>query len=116
MQLSLLVLRARQPELLSKFYEQFGCSFELEKHGDGPVHYACSHESTVFEIYPLSAGQTSTSAVRVGFQVPDLESACQYAVALGGQLLSKPKSTDFGRHAVMRDPEGHTVELMEASP
>ncbi len=113
MRLSLIVLRARDPERLANFYELFGCSFEVEQHGSSPVHYACAHDRTVFEIYPRSARQATTRAVRLGFEVADLSDACARAVASKGEILSGPKSTRYGRRAVLKDPEGHTLELTE---
>lgn len=34
------------------FFTQLGLTFVQEKHGDGPVHYACERNGIVFEIYP----------------------------------------------------------------
>lgn len=115
MQLSLLVLRARSPLPVVKFYEQLGCMFALERHGKGPEHYACSSNDAVLEIYPCEDAQTTTSAVRLGFRVADLDAACKRAIACNGKLLSAPKNSPWGRRAVLQDPEGHTVELTEAA-
>lgn len=114
MQLNLLVLRARHPAKLARFYEEFGCQFEQERHGSGPAHFACSQNGSVFEIYPLSSQGIGTTEVRVGFRVDDVDAACQRAIALNGALLSSPSDSEWGRRAVLRDPEGHTVELHQA--
>lgn len=41
----------RLPEVLT-FYQSLGLEFVEEKHGKGPVHYACESNGVVFEIYP----------------------------------------------------------------
>lgn len=35
-----------------QFLEGMGLSFEREKHGFGPEHWACEREGRVLEIYP----------------------------------------------------------------
>lgn len=114
MQLSHLVLRASDPERLAPFYEALGLSFRKEKHGRGPEHLAAELGSSVLEIYPLKAGQSSTTGVRLGFSVKDLNAACEAATAANGELLSLPEATTWGRRAVMRDPEGHLLDLVQA--
>jgi len=46
------VVRTDDIEVMREFFENFGLSFVLEKHGDGPEHYACECEGKVLEIYP----------------------------------------------------------------
>jgi len=112
--LNLIVLRAADPSSLASFYEGFGLSFEAEKHGTGPEHQACVVNGSVFEIYPRAAHEPETSGVRLGFNVPSIDAALD---ALGdrAELLSNPKQTRWGRRCVLKDPEGHKVELLETS-
>lgn len=53
--LSLLVLRAADPERLARFYSAFGLAFRTEKHGEGPLHWSCDLGGSVLEIYPASS-------------------------------------------------------------
>ncbi len=47
-----LVIRAVDMERVLEFFQQLGLEFVEEKHGRGPVHYACDQNGVVFEIYP----------------------------------------------------------------
>jgi predicted enzyme related to lactoylglutathione lyase len=115
MQLSHLVLRAVEPERLAGFYEALGLAFHPEKHGNGPEHVSAELGVGVLEIYPLKEGQPPTTGLRLGFVVPDLRAACIAATAAAGRLVSQPVSTSWGPCATIRDPEGHLVDLVQAS-
>jgi lactoylglutathione lyase len=47
------VIRTGDIEVIKEFLESFGLTFVLEKHGNGPEHYACESGGKVLEIYPL---------------------------------------------------------------
>jgi lactoylglutathione lyase len=114
--LNLLVLRAEDPERLCEFYAALGLSFVREQHGKGPVHHASEIGGSVFEIYPRGKHEPPTIGARIGFNVPSLDAALY---ALNGQntsVLSGPVATPRGRRAVVCDPEGHKVELIELQP
>ena len=46
-----LVIRATEQGKVLKFFEQLGLEFVPEKHGNGPLHYACERNGVVLEIY-----------------------------------------------------------------
>ena len=50
------VLRTPLVDQTLEFFEQLGLTFVQEKHGQGPVHYACEQNGNVFEIYPSRDG------------------------------------------------------------
>jgi catechol 2,3-dioxygenase-like lactoylglutathione lyase family enzyme len=110
--LNLLVLRARDPQALARFYEGLGLSFVRERHGKGPVHMACSTPGATFEIYPQTE-DSATTGTRIGFAVDNVDAS--YANALGARAngLRSPADSAWGRRAVVKDPEGHIVELTE---
>lgn len=110
--LSLVVLRAENPRQLAEFYAGLGMSFIEEQHGNGPVHHASRVGHTVFEIYPAGEKEERTTGTRIGFQVPSIEQAI---TACSARVLGHPKMTAWGRRAVIQDPEGHKVELVEAA-
>jgi len=113
MQLNLLVLRARDPQGLADFYGLLGLTFERERHGTGPDHLSCETGNGLLEIYPCANEHVSTSAVRLGFAVGDLDAQCTAVAASRGRLVRKPHSTQWGRRATIEDPEGHTIDLVE---
>lgn len=112
--LNLLVLRARNPERLARFYGAFGLSFTPEQHGNGPEHQSCELGDSVLEIYPYQESQGETTGARLGFQVDSIDRILA-ACSAEARVLSAPKLTQWGRRAVIQDPEGHKVELTEAA-
>ena len=111
--LNLIVLRTDKMTELVAFYEALGLSFVQEQHGTGLTHFSCELGATIFEIYPASEKQT-TSSTRIGFAVRDLERSCQMAGRLG-RIVKPPTQGERGYHAVVQDPGGHKVELLQVS-
>ena len=111
--LNLLVLRAEKPELLCDFYGALGLRFVREQHGTGPVHHASEIGDSVLEIYPRRSGEPTTQGARLGFDVPSLDAALAALGTQSAHVISGPTITPRGRRAVLCDPEGHKVELIE---
>jgi len=95
----------------AEFYESMGLTFTKHRHGNGPEHFASVVNGFVFEIYPIGPAQ-STASTRIGFSVDDVDSVVEFLADAGGQLLSGPTDSQWGRRAVMKDLDGHTVELV----
>ena len=101
---SLLVLRARDVKATVAFYEALGLKFSPERHGGGPLHFACEQEGLVLEIYPLKARQTEVNdSLMLGFRVPSLDALRVEIEIKGGQT----------RSCSLLDPDGRTVKLEE---
>lgn len=111
--LDLLVLRAREPRSLARFYNVLGMEFATEKHGSGPEHMACDTGAGVLEIYPCQHDSQSTRSVRLGFRVSDLDGRCARIAAAGGAVLQRSRGVS-PRRATVQDPEGHIIDLREA--
>jgi len=111
--LRLVVIRSRDIEKLASFYSALGLSFVRHRHGKGPEHLSATTGGTVFDIYPASGPAESTTSTRLGFSVPSLSEALEKLRSLNVVVLSEPSDTDFGRRAVVKDFEGHKVELYE---
>ena len=111
-ELNLLVLRAADTVAVVRFYAALGIEFVKEQHGSGPEHYSGKAGSALLEIYPLGNGAVTTG-IRLGFSVPALAASIAAAVEAGGKLISPPQSSSWGQRAVLSDPEGHKVELLE---
>jgi lactoylglutathione lyase len=111
--LNLLVLKTHQMDRLKDFYSALGVLFAEERHGDGPRHLAGRVGDLVLELYPLPDGASpADGTTRLGFAVPDLDAALRSLDAVGAVLVSQPKTTPWGRRAVVRDPDGRAVELV----
>jgi catechol 2,3-dioxygenase-like lactoylglutathione lyase family enzyme len=109
--LNLLVLKTHDLEAARKFYSALGVSFAEERHGGGPLHLAACLGDVVLELYPLSAdGGAADVSTRLGFTIPDLDAVIR---SLGPAVVSGPRDTEWGRRAVVRDPDGRKVELVQ---
>jgi predicted enzyme related to lactoylglutathione lyase len=64
----------------------------------------------VFELYPLA--DMPTIATRIGFAVDDVDRVVSELQAIGAELHQAPKDSPWGRRTVMRDFDGHLVELV----
>jgi catechol 2,3-dioxygenase-like lactoylglutathione lyase family enzyme len=110
--LKLLVLRTPQLDELRGFYQALGIDFVQERHGAGPLHFAGQVGDAVLELYPLADQEvTVDGTVRLGFSVTDLSEALRSLDAAGATVVSGPRQTAWGNRAVVRDPDGRTVEL-----
>jgi lactoylglutathione lyase len=112
-ELNLVVIRSADIERAAHFYERLGLSFTRHRHGNGPEHYASESGPVVFEIYPLTHGTEATTGTRLGFRVTSIEEIIATVQEAGATVVSPPKSSPWGRRAVITDPDGHRVELTE---
>ncbi|MEX2027334.1 MAG: VOC family protein [Pirellulaceae bacterium] len=111
--LCLVVIRAENLERSRRFYEALGLTFAEEQHGTGPIHLACELASVVFEIYPAKLIEDVTSRTRIGFRVTDMNALAAAAFSQGGSVATPSQDSPWGRRMVLRDPDGHSVELLE---
>ena len=108
----LLVLRTPVSEKLRAFFECLGFSFTQEQHSKGPSHYAGAMGDATLEIYPLKSGAPNTE-IRLGFGVTNLENAVKALKSIVTIVVTEPSSTPWGTMAVVRDPDGRSVELYQ---
>lgn len=108
---NLLVLRSPDIDRAAEFYSEIGLLFTKHCHGSGPEHYTSCVGGFVFELYPLG-NQPPTIGTRIGFSVNDVDSMVPMLVALGAKVISPAADTEWGRRAVVKDFDGHVVELL----
>ncbi len=109
MKLNLLVLRTSKLEDLRKFYSALGACFKSERHGNGPEHYAATlGDDLVLELYPVLDGSTPDAGLRLGLSVEDVGETLR---SLG--QTTTPRQTQWGLRALVHDPDGRTVELLQ---
>jgi catechol 2,3-dioxygenase-like lactoylglutathione lyase family enzyme len=111
MRLNLVVLRVADLDRAEAFYGALGIAFERHRHGKGPEHRAAELPGgCVFELYPAgNAG--SSSGTRIGFAVASVDAAFAALLDAGGEPVTPPSDSLWGRQAVVADPDGHRVEL-----
>jgi lactoylglutathione lyase len=111
--LCLVVIRAQNVDRLASFYTALGFHFTKHRHGKGPEHLSSTIGETVFEIYPSNGAGESTTSTRLGFSVPSLTNALGELRKIHATVLTEPSDTPYGRRAVVKDFEGHKVEIYE---
>ena len=109
---NLLVIRSPDIERAVTFYQTLGMRFQLHSHGNGPEHYASEACGFVFEIYPQLDEASATTNTRIGFNVDSVDAALEWLAKLDVDVVSPAKDSQWGRRAVVRDLDGHTVELV----
>ncbi len=110
--LNLIVLRSTDIERAATFYRMLGLGFIQHRHGTGPEHLSAEVDGVVFELYPTAEDQPACPSVRVGFKVDDVDALLPSLVQVGAVVVSPPRDGEWGRRAVVRDLDGHTVELL----
>lgn len=93
--LTLLVLYSPQLDECRRFYQNLGLAFAVERHGQGPEHYAAVlGDDAVFELYPARENR-QTDVLRLG-------------LAIDGTAAAPPLARG---HHLLTDPDGRTVEV-----
>jgi catechol 2,3-dioxygenase-like lactoylglutathione lyase family enzyme len=111
--LNLVVIRSADIERTVAFYRRLGLGLIHHAHGSGPMHYAAEADGFVFEIYPTSAKSHPTIGTRLGFAVASVDELVVALKESGATILTSPADSEWGRRAVVKDPDGHTVELTQ---
>jgi lactoylglutathione lyase len=110
MKLNLLVLRTARLEEMRTFYSALGARFEAEQHGNGPEHYAATlGDDFVLELYPCVDGAMPDPGLRLGVTVGNIGDTLR---AIGQSVT--PRQTQWGLRALVHDPDGRTVELLQS--
>lgn len=108
--MNLVVIRSKDLVAAKDFYEILGLQFKYHQHGEGPQHIAAENDGFVFEIYPYVEGK-STEGVRIGFRVNSIDFILSHIPEK--MIVSSKKESEWGTRAVVSDPDGHRVELIE---
>lgn len=109
---NLLVIRSDDIHRAVEFYRIMGMCFDLHAHGSGPEHYASEVAGFVFEIYPKKNEKDDTGHTRIGFRVDDVERVVEMLREVNATVVTEPTDTEWGRRAVVKDFDGHTIELV----
>jgi predicted enzyme related to lactoylglutathione lyase len=111
--LNLVVLRSSDIERAKGFYSKLGLVFIKHRHGSGPEHYSAELAGTVFELYPQNEEGPSSFGTRIGFSVASVDESIKALGDYPNAVTSPAKDSEWGRRAVVTDPDGHRIELVE---
>lgn len=110
-----LVLSSHKVKNTANFYKNLGLDLVEEKHGDGPLHYACDFGGCHFAIFESKEGnapaQEFGGATKIGFNVDDVDLFFKKSIEHGATEKLKPDNALWGRNAVVIDPDGRTIEF-----
>ena len=112
-QLNLVVIRSPDIDRSAAFFGEIGLLFERHSHGSGPQHYTSEVDGLVFEIYPLTPKTRSTNGIRIGFRVDAVDQIVDLLLRRGAEVVTSPADSEWGRRAVVRDLDGHIIELLD---
>jgi predicted enzyme related to lactoylglutathione lyase len=101
-----IIIRAENPERAAAFYIALGLAFT--KPSETSASYFLKQGEITLEI---QAGLAQ--GARLQIEVANLDSAISGAGKFGGRLDGRPKTSSTGRRAVMLDPAGNRVDLVE---
>lgn len=114
MRLNLIVIRTKNINELSAFYEKLGFHFDYHRHGKGPMHYSTKLGETVFEIYPLQKNQEKAdNTLRLGFEIANLDELIDNLKKSETIIEKESFLTEWGYQAVIKDLDGRKIELTE---
>lgn len=112
-----IMFRTSQIEQVKDFYKGIGLILNEEQHGNGPIHYSYVQDQLVIEIYPGTEAKPPSwkdaGALMLGFYVENINKIIQSIDKLKGKVISNPSETIRGVRAVIEDPDGRRIELIE---
>jgi lactoylglutathione lyase len=112
--LNLVVIRCADLERSAAFYSCLGLQFVRHQHGGGPQHLSADVGGVVLELYPAKQSGSPVNT-RLGFQVRSVDEMVAEILKdqSGGGLVSAPADSQWGKRAVVADPDGYRIELTE---
>ncbi|MEX2029568.1 MAG: VOC family protein [Anaerolineales bacterium] len=115
-----LIVFTHKLEAVVEFYSAIGVPLELERHGDGPAHYACELGRTHIAVFRSGPGEApefrSGGSSFAGFTVNSLEAALDAAKSVKAEVIQQPTQYPWGWRALVKDPDGRVVELFQRPP
>lgn len=80
------------------------------------VEFQNEARGAVLALHPARIKQKGFSNMLVGFNVNNLESVCKKLEGKGVKFHKRITEESFGKHAIIEDPEGHLISVVEIPP
>ena len=79
------------------------------------------NRETTLALHPIKKGKNKSihkeiktgTATLVGFMVSDLDSTAKILKENHVEFFKEPKNESFGKHAIVKDPDGHLISVAE---
>lgn len=98
------------------FYRIIGFQFKAIKVDKGSEVYRATHNGVEFSLYSIKNTQKSQiPSLQLGFRITELEkSVAQLQKVNGAMCILDPTEMPDGMKSIILDPDGHSIELVEA--
>ena len=105
-------------EDLQKSIAFYKDTLELKIKNQSPdwVEFQNDGQGAVLALHPARIKQKGFSNMIVGFNVSNLESVCKKLEDKHVKFHKKIAQESFGKHAIIEDPEGHLISIVEIPP
>jgi lactoylglutathione lyase len=104
-------------EATVNFYRAIGVALEIEDHGDGHRHHAADVGGIHLAIFEGGEARPETGRRNggdfVGLTVSSLTNSLEAARQLGAEVAEEPTDYHWGTRAIVVDPDGRSVEMIE---
>ena len=80
------------------------------------VEFQNESQSAVLALHPAHIKQKGFSNVLLGFSVSNIESVCKNLEDKHVKFHKQIPQESFGKHAIIEDPEGHLISIVEIPP
>jgi predicted enzyme related to lactoylglutathione lyase len=89
---------------------------KIKNHSPDWVEFQNEAQGAVLALHPARIKQKGSSNMLVGFNVSNLESVCKKLEEKGVKFHKRITEESFGKHAIIEDPEGHLISIVEIPP
>lgn len=89
---------------------------EIKNQSQDWVEFKKEGRSAVLALHPAHIKQKGFSNMLVGFSVSNLESECKKLEGKHVKFYKKLSQESFGKHAIIEDPDGHLISIVEIPP
>ena len=73
-----------------------------------------SERGTVLALHPAKKKRfPKNNSMLVGFSVSDFDDVCSGLKKKKVKFYKKPRQESFGKHAIIKDPDGHLISIMQ---
>ena len=120
---AIILLVADAPKLIS-FYRDV-LELEVKQESEDWIELSTKEGSTVLALYPKRDKKKSSNVKQglgdgrntlIGFNVSDLDSVCKELEKRGASFFKRASEESFGKHAIIEDPEGNLISIVEMKP
>jgi lactoylglutathione lyase len=102
-----------------KFYGNV-LGMELKQHPSKDWAEFSKEGNTVLALHPIKKknkkGLKKNNSMLVGFNISDLDTLCSDLKKKRIKFHKKLTQEQFGKHAIIQDPDGHLISLAEIAP